>query len=109
MIIKKYIFSNEQKANELIDVLGVDTDENDVIYQTHKNHIVKLGYIVLDYGEFDQEGNSIKAPKLSDKFHVDILWLNKDDSNISSLSEFEINIDDEGVHKFYGINYLDNK
>ena len=109
MKICKYIFLNETEANEKINALGVDTDENDVIYQTHKNHIVKLGYIVLEYGKFDQEGNLIKAPILSDKFHVDILWSNKDDSNISSLSDFEINIDDEGVHKFYGINYLDNK
>jgi hypothetical protein len=106
MIIKKYIFSDEQKANELIDALGVDTNENDVIYQTHQNHVVKLANIVLNNSEFDNEGNEIKTPILSEKYHVDVCWVDENDSNISKWSKYEIILDNEGVHSFFGLKYI---
>lgn len=106
MIIKKYIFSDEKKANELIDDLGIDIDENDVIYQTHQNHVVKLGNIILNDSEFDEQGNEIKAPILSDKYHVDVCWIDENDSNISNWSKYEIILDNEGVHSFFGLKYI---
>ncbi|QDP54288.1 MAG: hypothetical protein Unbinned5434contig1000_35 [Prokaryotic dsDNA virus sp.] len=96
MIIKKYIFSDEQKANELIDALGVDTNTN----------VVKLGNIILNKSEFDEQGNEIKAPILSDKYHVDVCWVDENDSNISNWSKYEIILDNEGVHSFFGLKYI---
>jgi hypothetical protein len=60
----------ESKINALPSVK--DEDGNDV--PSHKHTIVKLGNIVLEQGEYDEEGEETKAPVLSEKYHVDVLW-----------------------------------
>lgn len=69
-MFRKYEFTNETEANTYIDGLGVDEDGN----PSHPHSIVRLGNIVLTEGEYDEEGNEITAPVLSDNYHVDVLW-----------------------------------
>ena len=72
--IAKYEFKDQKTAESKIKALGVETDEEGNEYPTHSHAIVKLGHIVLEQGEYDEEGNEIKAPVLSDKYHVDVAW-----------------------------------
>ena len=41
--------------------------------------VVELGYLVKTKGTYDEEGNVITAPVMSDKIAVDILWNNEVD------------------------------
>jgi len=41
--------------------------------------VVELGYLVETKGTYDEEGNVITAPVMSDKIAVDILWNNEVD------------------------------
>ena len=70
MYIGKYEFKDQKTAEAKIKGLGVATDEDGNEYPTHKHSIVKLGYIVLERGEYDSEGNETKAPVLSSKYHL---------------------------------------
>lgn len=105
-IVKKYEFESESIVDSLIKKLGIETDDEGNEYPTHKNAIVKIGYFVVTDGEYDDDLNEIKAPVLYDKFCVDILWNDENDSAISDWSQYEIKIEDEGVHQFMGIKYI---
>ena len=116
-MVKKYEFPNEAKADEYIRDLGVAKDENGNEYPTHKNGIVKLGFITLEHGEYDDEGNETKAPVLADKYSVDVFWrdsvrpINPETEEEGSLpldawTDYEIVLDNEGVHSFYGVKYI---
>ncbi len=67
---RKYSFGSKGAATTKINALGLDEDGN----PTHKHAIVHLGKLVLTQGEYDEEGNEITAPVLSDTYHVDVLW-----------------------------------
>ena len=69
-IFRKYEFGSQSAATTKINALGVDEEGN----PTHSHSIVRLGHIVLTDGEYDEEGNEITAPVLSDNYHVDVLW-----------------------------------
>jgi hypothetical protein len=73
--IAKYEFLDKEQAESKIKSLGTAQDENGNEYPTHKHTIVELGNIVLEQGSYDENGNEIVAPVLSDKWHVDALWL----------------------------------
>jgi hypothetical protein len=75
MRIGKYEFASQEEAMKKVVSLGVDTDEDGNEHPTHNHTIVHLGHIVLENGEYDNEGNETKAPVLSAKWHVDALWL----------------------------------
>jgi len=112
MKIGKYEFNSKQQAQEKIDALGTATDENGNEYPTHKNTIVQLGNIVLEQGEYDEQGEEITAPILSDKWHVDVAW---DNSEITSedgevdhpygWKSYAVDIEGDGVHSFFGLSY----
>ena len=72
--IAKYEFDSREQAETKIDALGTATDEDGNEYPTHKSTIVQLGNIVLEQGEYDEEGEETVAPVLSDKWHLDVLW-----------------------------------
>ena len=108
-IVKKYEFENESIVDSLIKNLGVGTDEYGNEYPTHQNAIVKIGFFATKDAKFDDELNEIEPAVLYDKFCVDVCWNNKNDNAINDWSEFEITIDNEGIHSFYGINYITNK
>jgi len=104
--VGKYIFESEAQAETKIKGLGVDKDENGNEYPTHKNAIVKIGNFIVKYGEYDDDLNEITPPVLYDKFCVDVFWNDENDSAIAEWSAYEITIQDEGVHKFAGVNYI---
>ena len=116
-MVKKYEFENESIVDSLIKKLGVATDEDGNEYPTHQNAIVKLGNIVVTPGEYDEKGNEIKAPILSDKYSVDVFWrdsvrpIDPETEEEGSLpldawTDYEIVLDNEGVHSFYGVKYI---
>jgi len=96
MKIGKYEFDSEAQANTRINALG----------EEHNHTIVKLGNIVLEQGEYDDV--EITAPVLSDKYSVDVMWIGID-SHPYGWATKSIDVDSEGVHKFAGVSYQDNK
>jgi len=118
--VSKYEFDSEEQALSKINALPSvkDEDGNDVPF--HKHTVVKLGNIVLEQGEYDENGEETKAPVLSEKYHVDVLW---NGSEIQEIDEEEnitydhpfgwksyaVDIDSEGVHSFMGVSYQENK
>ena len=70
---RKYAFGSKGACTSKINALGVDEEGN----PTHSHAIVHLGNIVLTQGTYDEEGNELTAPVLSDKWHVDVLWNGK--------------------------------
>ena len=100
MRISKYAFNSKEQAQSKIDALG-----------TTQSSIVQLGNIVLEQGDYDENGEETTAPVLSDKWHLDVLW---DDSEITENEEvdhpygwksYSIDIDGNGVHSFFGLDY----
>lgn len=109
--IAKYEFLDKEQAETKIQGLGTATDENGNEYPTHKHTIVHLGNIVLQQGEYDEEGEETVAPVLSDKWHVDVLWngLEADEDGVIDhpygWKSKSVNIDGDGLHAFFGLNY----
>jgi hypothetical protein len=106
--IAKYAFDSKEQVETKIKSLGTATDENGNEYPTHKHTIVQLGNIVLEQGEYDEEGNETKAVVLSDKYHVDALFKDLDDHPYGWKS-YAIDITDEGTHSFLGLSYTNLK
>ena len=103
--IGKYAFTDKSTSDAKITALGVDDEGN----ATHGHAIVELGYIVLEQGEYDAEGNEIKAPVLSDKYHLDVAWKNLESHPYGWKTSAVAVADGNGVHSFYGIDYQENK
>ncbi len=108
MKIGKYNFKDKKTALSKIKSLGVATDEDGNEYQNHNHTIVKLGNIVIESGEYDLEGKEIKAPVLSSKYHLDVAWVGLEDHPYGWKSA-SVGIDSNGVHSFYGVDYLTHK
>ena len=102
--IAKYEFLDKEQTETKIKSLGTATDENGNEYPTHKHTIVQLGYIVMQQGTYDEDGNELTAPVLSDKWHVDVLWKDLDDHPYGWKSYY-VDIDGDGVHSFLGLSY----
>ena len=119
MKISKYEFDSQEQALSKIEALGVATDEDGNNYPTHKHSFVHLGNIVLTQGEYDEEGNEITPPVLSDKWHVDACWDLSDSYDEEGnpiyadhpygWKTYNVDLDDNGVHSFMGLNYVDHK
>jgi len=115
MKIAKYEFDSQAQAESKIEALGVDEDGN----PTHKHSIVKLGNIVLEQGDYDEDGNEVTPPVLSDKYHVDVLWdlsdTYDDEGNVVYADHpygwktYNVDLDDNGVHSFMGLDYTQHK
>ena len=109
MKISKYEFNSQSDAESKIAALPHATDEDGNDYPTHKHTIVKLGFIVLEQGEYDSEGKETKAPVLSNKYHVDCAWKDieetDEEGNITidhpyGWKTYAIELVDEGMHGF---------
>ena len=122
--IGKYEFDSLQQAEEKITALGVATNDEGNEYPTHKHCVVKLGNIVITKGEYDSEGNETAAPVLSDKYHLDVLWKglegaeiiedgevvgHEDPTQPEGWAEHAVDVTDNGVHAFMGLEYNDYK
>lgn len=116
MRISKYEFNSKEQAQKKIDALGTATDENGNEYPTHKSTIVQLGNIVLKQGEYDDEGEEVTAPVLSNKWHLDVAWSNaeitSEDEEVDhpyGWKSYAVDIDSDGVHSFFGLSYNELK
>jgi hypothetical protein len=113
--IAKYEFDSKEQAETKIKGLGTATDENSNEYPTHKHTIVQLGYIVLQQGTYDEDGNELTAPVLSDKWHVDVLWKDLEADEDGTIDHpygwksYYVDIDGDGVHSFLGLSYNAHK
>ena len=109
--IAKYEFDSKEQAETKINALGTAIDEDGNEYPTHKHTIVQLGNIVLQQGEYDEEGNETVAPVLSDKWHVDVLWKDLEADEDGTIDHpygwksYYVDIDGDGVHSFLGLSY----
>lgn len=103
---KKYEYISEEEANLYIDNLGYEIDEDGNKYPTHGNHIVKIGYIVLEQGTYDEEGNELTPPIFSDKYSVDVIWVNGKDKDWKD-KRIKLN-GNKNSHSFYGWEYSDD-
>lgn len=90
---RKYEFGSQSAATTKINALGVDEEGN----PSHPHSIVRLGNIVLTDGEYDEEGEEITAPILSDNYHVDVLWQGEPESSWDSAMVW---CPPMGVHTF---------
>jgi len=106
--IGKYEFNSKEQAKEKIKALGVEKNDDGNEYPTHNHSIVELGYIVLKDGVYDDELNEIKAPIFSNKYSVDVMWQGLD-TNPYGWASYAIDIKDNGVHCFLGVDYLQHK
>ena len=89
-IIRKHEFVDEAAANAAIDLLR---DEEGNLTQS----VVKLGFIVKKAGEYDEEGNEVTAPVLSEKYAVDVCWDGEPHAEWESAMVFPTPL---GVHSF---------
>jgi len=113
--IGKYEFDSLEQAESKINALGTITTELGDVVPSHNHIIIRLGYITLEQGEYDESGVQTKAPVLSDKYHVDVLWKGLEPINPEAevLTYIEpndwyynrIDISDNGVHSFMGLDY----
>jgi hypothetical protein len=79
MIYKRYEFNDQEQAEEKIDAFfDVDEDGNKV--QNVKAAFIKLNKFVLEQGEYDEEGEEITPPVLTEGYAVDVLWKELDES-----------------------------
>tara|TARA_R110000744_G_scaffold135293_1_gene244679 strand:+ start:668 stop:967 length:300 start_codon:yes stop_codon:yes gene_type:complete len=96
LYIGKYAFNSKEQAEEKIEWLGTETDEEGYSYQTHKHTIVELGLDGSDY-------------------LVDVLWHDleiEEDGNVDhphGWKTYSVDIDSEGIHAFLGLSYQDLK
>ena len=117
--IGKYEFNSSVQADDMIAALGTTTTELGDVVPSHNHCVVRLGYIVLEQGEYNESGEQTKAPVLSDKYHVDVLWkgLEPVDAEAEVLSyvepdgwsEYRIDLEGNGVHSFMGLDYKNYK
>ena len=91
--LRKYEFGSKAAATTKINALGVDEDGN----PTHSHSIVRLGHLVVTEGTYDDEGEELTAPVLSDNYSVDVLW---DGEPVSSWDSNMIWCEPMGVHTF---------
>lgn len=71
---RKYAFGSKGAATTKINALGTETNEAGDVVPTHSHSIVHLGNLVLTEGTYDEEGNELTPPVMSDTYHIDVLW-----------------------------------
>jgi len=74
-LLKKYEFNTKgtaQKYLKRIKYLNNKTEEGELI--PTGNHVIDLGYITLERGEFDADGKEIKAPTKSVGYCLDVVY-----------------------------------
>ena len=92
-VFRKYSFGSKGAATTKLNALGVDEEGN----PTHSHSIVHLGNLVLTEGTYDEEGNELTAPVLSDTYSVDVMW---DGEPVEDWDEQMIWCPPLGVHSF---------
>ena len=98
MKIGKYEFTDKAQADSKIEGLG----------EEHSHTIVELGHIVMQEGNYDENGDVITEPILSDKYHVDVMWIGLE-SHPYGWATYAVDLSGNGVHCFLGVDYIENK
>lgn len=106
--VGKYEFNSKEQAESKIRALGVETNEDGIEYSTHSHAVVTLGHIVVQEGTYDENGDVITEPVLSEKYHVDVMWDGLD-SHPYGWASYAVVPSDEGLHSFLGIKYKEHK
>jgi len=106
--IGKYEFESKEQAESKIRSLGVQEDENGVETPSHPHSIFKIGNIVLEPAEYDEEGEVTKEAVYSTKYSVDALFVGLEDHPYGWKSYY-VDVKGEGVHSFMGLKYQDYK
>ena len=101
VIFKKYEFNSQEQAEEKIAALPHDTDDEGNQWLSGNHTIVKLGYLWVTEPTFDDEGNIETEGVASDKYSVDVLWEDLDESPYGWKS-YEITVEGNGAHTFAG-------
>jgi hypothetical protein len=120
----KYEFNSEAEFNELklliphqitsdnpeptYDVNGaeiIEGDYNTYFSFTSGDNIVQLGNVVTTEGVYNDDGSWASEPVYSDKWHVDILWLDSA-TEPDEFKPFGVSLDTIGVHGFAGVEYI---
>lgn len=119
MKIGKYEFDSKEQFEDKVRSLGVITDEQGNEVPTHNHCIVKLGNIVLEPAEYNEEGEITKEAVLSSKYHVDVAWRINDSYNEEGelvkakhpygWASYSVELTSNGSHSFYGLDYIKNK
>ena len=117
-IFKKYEFDDRETAESRIQALYESVEETDT---SEFHHISELGYSILDYGEavLNDEGeyDIVRPLVVSDKYHVDVLWIKNRLINDSGVVSYpygwkskEIDFaEGNGLHTFMGADYQEMK
>ena len=111
MKIGKYKFDSIEDAKKKTDALGTAIDEDGNEYPTHKHTIVHLGNIVLEQAVIDEDGEIETEAVLSEDWHLDVLWSDLEADEDGTIDHpygwksKSVNIDGDGVHAFFGLNY----
>ena len=126
-IFKKYEFETQELAETRIAALPHQEVDGES-HPSHSHTVVKLGNVVQVEGTYDEDGNELTAPVLSDMYSVDVLWraseiteeteaavLDEDGNVITpAVTEIdypygwvskEITVEGNGVHTFAGRNF----
>lgn len=104
-LFKKYEFKSKEQAETKIAALPHTTDElTEESYLDGGHTIVHLGYLWIDEPTYDIEGNIETEGVASDKYSIDVLWNDFDESPYGWKS-YEIYPADNGVHTFLGRNF----
>jgi hypothetical protein len=106
MKIGKYNFDSKEQVQAKIDTLN----------ETANNHtFVHLGNIILEPEVLDEEGEVETEAVISDKWHVDVLWVGLE-TNLLGITQHpygwrsaSVSLSTEGSHGFAGVSYLENK
>ena len=103
--VGKYAFDSKEQANSKIEGLGV----NEEGFPLHNHAIVRLGNITVSKATYDEDGNELTPAVHSDKYHVDVLWQGIDSNPYGWKSYAVANVDGNGIHAFYGVDYQNYK
>ena len=109
MKIGKYEFDSKEQFEDKVSKLE----------EGHNHCIVKLGNIVLEPAEYNEEGEVTKEAVLSNKYHVDVAWRINDSYNEEGelvkakhpygWASYSVELTSNGSHSFYGLDYIKNK
>ena len=107
ILIGKYEFNSEEQAKDKIRDLGTEIEGE--YTPDNIDSIVEIGFLLITPGTYDPvTGKEITPPVYSDKYSVDVLWLDRV-QNPYGWAKYQINVQGEGAHSFFGVPYQKNK
>lgn len=103
-LFKKYEFNSKEQAEQKIASLPhIEVDGHSYLKDNHA--IVHIGHIITNEPIWDDENDGwLVEPEYADKYSVDVLWNDLDESPYGWKS-YEITVEGNGVHTFLGRNF----